>query len=42
MAWAQGWVCQGFVQAARYLILKTCMPVSGSSMSGIAGSSTPS
>src|SRR5262249_41254286 len=42
MPCAQGWVCQGFVQPARYLIFSTCMPVSGSSISGIEGSSTPS
>src|SRR5215831_6661286 len=42
MPCAQGWVCQGFVQPARYLIFRTCMPVSGSSISGIEGSSTPS
>src|SRR5215472_12646878 len=42
MPCAQGWVCHGFVQPARYLIFSTCMPVSGSSTSGIEGSSTPS
>src|SRR5215471_7291186 len=42
MPCAQGWVCQGFVQPARYLIFSTCMPVSGSSISGIEASSTPS